>query len=106
MKMVAAEMRKQRLRYAILREIDRLTVAFDEDAIALLVETAMKHIDDNFADDETRGEQAELAEKSLMPVLASLAELNGGDVKLMACQQFLGRPTVQNFPWSMSEPRA
>ncbi len=106
MKTVAAEMRKERLRYAVLREIDRQTVTFHDDAIALLVETAMKHIDDHFADDEVRGAQAELAEKSLMPVIASLAELNGGEIKLTGCQHFLGNPTVRNFPWSMPEPSA
>lgn len=106
MNMVAAKMRKERLRYAVLREIDRQTVAFDEDAIALLVETAMKHIDDQFTDDETRITQAELAEKTLNPVITSLAELNGGEVKLRGCRQFLGNPTVRNFPWSMPSPGA
>ena len=106
MNAVAAMMRKERLRYAVLREVDRQTVTVHEDAIALLVETAMKHIDDHFEDDEARGMQAELAEKSLMPVIASLADLNGGEVMLMGCQQFLANPTVRHFPWSAPEPLA
>ncbi len=101
---ITEKMRAQRLRYAILREIDRQTVVMEDEAIASLVATAMRNIDGAYSDEDARGEQAEAAEKCLMPIISSLAISSDGDITDTVCTNFLQNPTPRLFPWSDPDP--
>lgn len=101
---VFSMLRKGRLEYAIKREIDRQTVVFSDEAIAHLVDVAARHIDTHFGDDDARGFAAEQAEKTLNPVITSMAEAHSGAVSHEFCQSYIRSPAVIAFPWTAATP--
>ena len=101
---VLSTMRKERLRYAITREIDRQASTITDEAKDMLVEHAAKNIDAYFSDGDKRGVAAELAEKSVNPVLHALAEVSDGEITPDICQLFLNDPSVAEFPWTKGMP--
>ncbi|MEP3276412.1 MAG: hypothetical protein ABJN26_09915 [Stappiaceae bacterium] len=104
MTLVSEMMRAQRLRYAVLREIDRQSVTIREDAIDILVETAMKNIDGCYSNEDDRGVQAEVAEKSINPIISGLVSSGGADITRSRCMEFLENPSPRLFPWSDARP--
>lgn len=95
-----AKMRAQRLRYAVGREMDRQNTVLPDALIDALVTAAMSHIDAQFSDDESRGVQAERAEKALAPVIGAL--LDHGTERLVsegAATKILSR-LHGVFPWT------
>ncbi|WP_420011674.1 hypothetical protein [Tateyamaria sp.] len=99
-------MRKERLRYAIKREVDRQAISILPEAEQVLVAQAAAHLEAHFSDDDQHSLAAERAERTLNPVFTALAGHAGSGraISEKHCRDFLTEPTVLVFPWTASTP--
>jgi uncharacterized glyoxalase superfamily metalloenzyme YdcJ len=102
--MATAAERRERLRTALIRELNSQGAKASKDVVDLFVNRAMDHIDNQWVAESNRDREVDRAMKVVDQVVRNLVQFGGPSISLNESRTFIANQTNCIFPWCKPKP--